>query len=399
MSSITNLESSMFHGLTSEILDFASVRGSTVGNLMHHLTFFGAGVGSYPHVEWRGKIYADINCILVGTTGSGKGESLGIIRELYTFPSKYQDLLAPTRDTSLTSGKRSIQAIHSILEEYGNGETRILSIDEEFASLLSSASRTNNTLAQTLIKFIDGAALSEYCNGRLIKIPELHFASVGHIPPEVLTKAMSTDTFFNGLGNRFLFMEVPTREYSESDGHYSEDDMCHLRQKLIESLGEGGTRTRVEMDEGARDVYLNLQRSLPAEACSKEIRALQQRLPLMCLKLALTLTLVNREESITRQTMEEANALIDYSRKTIARSFGPTQVETPEQVVLRYLEEHGRTQRTTLTGDLSKRLPRKLIDAVLTTLISRRQVIRTTETIARGRRPEFFELTPAVQVA
>ncbi len=37
-------------------------------------------------------------------------------------------------------------------------------------------------------------------------------------------------------------------------------------------------------------------------------------MPVMCLKLAVTLALVNREETITRQTMEEACAIIDYSR-------------------------------------------------------------------------------------
>lgn len=399
MSQLENLKASQFHGLTHDILNFAAVRGSTVGNLIHHLTFFGTALGRYPHVQWRGEVYPDLNCILVGTSGCGKGESLGIIRALYTFPSPYQELLAPTRDTSLTSGKRTIQAIYSILKEAGNGETRLLSIDEECSAQITSAARTNNTLAQTLIKFIDGAAVSEHCNGRLISIPELHFGSIGHITPKVLTKVMGEDTFFNGLGNRFLFMGLPTPELSESDGSYSERDRLALQQSLIGSLSVGGARTLVEIDQDAQELYLNLVRSLRTDTCSERLRALQQRMHVMCLKLALTLALVNREETITRQTMEEACAIIDYSRKTIGELFGATEEETPEQVVLNYLQEHGRTQRTPLMDELSKRLPRKLIEAALTTLISRRQVIRTTETIARGRRPEFFELTPRVQVA
>lgn len=399
MSNMTNLESSMFHGLTSEILDFTSVRGSTVGNLIHHLTFFGTALGRYPHVEWRGEIYANLNCILVGTSGCGKGESLGIINELYTFPAEHRELLAPTKNTTLTSGKRTIQMINAVLEAGLDGETRFLSIDEECSAQIVSASLWNNTLGQILIKFIDGAEVSETCNRRLITIPPLHFGSIGHITPMALIGTLRHMAFFNGLGNRFLFMGIPTPEFSEDDGSYCEADMSNLRQKLIESLTEGGARTRVEIDEDAREVHLNLLRSLRNETCSERIRALQQRMPIMCLRLALTLALVNREASITRQTMEEACAIIDYSRQTIGGLFGTTQQESPEQVVLSYLEEHGRTQRTPLMQALSSRLPRTIIDVALTTLISRNLVTRTTQTIARGRRPEFFELTPAVQLA
>ncbi|WP_165178214.1 DUF3987 domain-containing protein [Desulfovibrio sp. ZJ369] len=393
------VDASYFHGLTSEILDFTSVRGSTVDNLIHHLTFFGAALGRYPHVQWRGEVYADLNCILVGTSGCGKGESLGIINELYTFPAEHRDLLAPTKNTTLTSGKRTIQMISAVLEECQDGETRFLSIDEECSAQIVNASLWNNTLAQMLIKFIDGAEVSETCNRRLITIPQLHFGSIGHITPMALLATLRHMAFFNGLGNRFLFMGIPTPEIAEDDGSYPEEDMRHLREKLIESLSEGGARQRVEIDADAREVYLSLLRSLRNETCTDRIRALQQRMPVICLKLALTLALVNREESITRQTMEEACAIIDYSRKTIGGLFGTTQQESPEQVILSYLQEHGRTQRTPLMLALSSRLPRNIIDTALTALVSRNQVTRTTQTVARGRRPEFFELTPAVQPA
>ena len=394
-----NFTSTQFHGLTGEVLDLTSVRGSTVGNLIHHLTFFGAALGRYPHVEWRGKIFADLNCILVGTSGCGKGESLGIINDLYTFPEQYRDLLAPTKNTTLTSGKRTIQMINAVLEECEDGETRFLSIDEECSSQIVSASQWNNTLAQVLIKFIDGVEISETCNRRLITIPPLHFGSIGHITPMALLATLRHIAFFNGLGNRFLFMGIPTPQLSVADGSYSEEDMAALRQKLIESLSEGGTRTRMWLDEDAGEVFLSLVRSLQSATCSERIRALQQRMPAMCLKLALTLALVNREETITRQTMEEACAIIDYSRKTIDELFGTTTQESPEQVILNYLSEHGRTQRTPLMQALSSRLPRNIIEMALNALVSRNRVTRTTQTIARGRRPEFFELTPAVQLA
>lgn len=392
-----NLESSKFHGLTGEILDFTSVRGSTVGNLIHHLTFFGAALGSYPHVEWRGKKYSDMNCILVGTSGCGKGESLGIIRDLYDFPPAQHGLLAPTRNTSLTSGKRTIQAINAVLQQCQNGETRFLSIDEECSAQINSADMRNNTLAQVLIKFIDGNAVTEPCNGRTITIPPLHFGSIGHITPMVLRATLRHMAFFNGLGNRFLYMGIPTPEFSEDDGSYSPESMRALQQKLIESLNEGGARQRVEMDDEAREVFLHLAHSLSGDTSTERIRALQQRLPDMCLKLALTLALVNREATITRQTMEEARAIIDYSRQTIDKLFGATEEETPVQAVLKYLTEQGRTQRTPLMQALTRDHDRKAIERALNMLVNEKRILQGTEVVERGRRPEFFELAPTAQ--
>ncbi len=149
----------------------------------------------------------------------------------------------------------------------------------------------------------------------------------------------------------------------------------------------------------AREVFLHLVRSLRAATCTDRLRALQQRMSVMCLKLALTLALVNREASITRQTMEEACTIIDYSRKTIAELFGASEEESPEQVILHYLQEHGRTQRTPLMQALSSRLPRNVIETALTSLINHSRVTKTVQTIARGRRPEFFELAQASTAA
>lgn len=398
MTNLSNLESAHFHGFTSEILDVTSVRGSTVGNLMHHLTFFGAALGRLAHVMWRGHKYANLNCILVGTSGCGKGESLGIIEELYSFPEAHQELLAPTRHTSLTSGKRTVQTLQAILSSVGNGENRFLSIDEECSSLINSTGQGNNTLSQVLIKFIDGNTVTESCNGRTITIPPIHFGSIGHITPMMLHTTLRQLAFFSGFANRFLFMEVPASEFSGDDGSYSEEGMSYVREKLIESLEAGGTRTLVALEDGAKEVLFDLGQTLHHDPSSEKIHVLQQRMPDIILKLALTLALVNREATITRQTMEEARAIIDYSRATLDKLFGTPEKQTPERVILRYLQENGRTQRTPLMQALTGgSITRQRLDTALTSLISGKRVIRTTEVTRHGRRPEFFELAPAAQ--
>lgn len=213
----------------------------------------------------------------------------------------------------------------------------------------------------------------------------------------VLRATLRHMAFFNGLGNRFLYMGIPTPEFSEDDGSYSPEGMRALQQKLIESLNEGGARQRVEMDDEAREVFLHLAHSLSGDTSTERIRALQQRLPDMCLKLALTLALVNREATITRQTMEEARAIIDYSRQTIDKLFGATEEETPVQAVLKYLTEQGRTQRTPLMQALTRDHDRKAIERALNMLVNEKRILQGTEVVERGRRPEFFELAPTAQ--
>ena len=77
--------------------------------------------------------------------------------------------------------------------------------------------------------------------------------------------------------------------------------------------------------------------------------------------------------------------------------FCTARQESPEQVILNYLAEHGRTQRTPLMQALSSRLSRNIIETALTALVSRKRVTRTTQTTARGPRLQFFELAPAAQ--
>lgn len=388
-----NMSSANFHGLTSELLDFASVQGSTPSNLAHHLAFFGASLGRYPHVFWRNELYPNLNIALVGGSGCGKGESLRIISKVYDFLPDQQEILAPTRNTTLTSGKHFLVMLHDILTRSSDGENRFLLIDEECSTQIKGASMWNGSLAETLCKVSDGVAISELKGSLAVDLQPVHYTSVGHITPMALLQNLRRETFFNGYANRILWIGVPTQEFTDSDGSYNEQSLLELRTKVAQSLRTGGEREHVTILPDTKERFVSYARELRTAAQSNEkLAALTQRLPQMCLKIALILALVNQDSAIDVRTLDEAIAVLDYSRGTIEELFGQHSQETPDQYVQRYLAHHGPTRRTDLMLALGRRLNRPIIEDALTRLIDTGIIIRTIRTVARGRRPEFFEL-------
>lgn len=389
-----------FHGLTSEILAATSSRGSIVGNLMHHLVFFGTALGQYPHIWFRGKIYPALNCVLIGPTACGKGESLKVIEELYTFPKEQQYLLAPCRHLSLTAGKRVAQTIKGVLDDYEDGECRFLSIDEECTSQIKCSAIWNNTISAVAINLMDGNEITEIVMRKTIHLPPLHFGSIGHITPLSLVENLRIKDMTNGFANRMLFIGLPTPEYDFDEAEEDQNALADVRGALIESLDEGGERQRVSLDEAAMDYYkdfVNAHRN--QKGINEHLLSLEVRFPQMCLKIALIIALTNREQTVSRKSMEEACAIMAYSRQTLEGLYGGSAVEAPEHVVLNYLAQNGKTRRTELMQNLSPTLERSVLDTTLERLVDEGAVLRSIQRTARGRRPEYFELAPAEKVA
>lgn len=227
------------------------------------MVFFGAGLGRYPHVQWRGKIFPALNCVLVGPSGCGKGESLGIIRELYTFPEDKRDLLASAHYLTITSGKRLVSIMCNAMETFEeDGENRFLGIDEECASTFRCAKIWTGTLSGILIKLIDGQKIEEKVGGQVINLPAFHYSSVGHITPRALKKSMGNEQFTNGLGNRFLYLDIPRQEFSLTDSRYDEQQMDEIRNALLDSLDKGGQKEQLEFGEGAFQTFTDYVRDI-----------------------------------------------------------------------------------------------------------------------------------------
>lgn len=388
-----SLEISNFHGLTSEILDFASIRGNVASNFVHHCAFFGTSLGRYPHIEWRGKIYAAMNWVVVGSTSCGKGESLELISDLYDVDRHSQYLIAPSRRVSLTSGKNTPKYIYDELAEYEEGETRFLTINEEFIGQLNCLRIPTNKMAAVWINLSDGRRLSENYSKNKVSLPELHYGSIGHITPELLVANLKQSIIVGGLANRMMFMGVPDPAYSPEPAPYSRDDLLAIQGKIKSSLEKGGERCLVEMEENALGIYQEYSRSLFEERQTNlRLKYLMARFPKECLKVAMIISLTNQEEKISLQSMESALAVMQYSRATLEALFDNEIASTPEQHIKAFIEEKGTATKTEITVAFAKKYTREVIDNALLRLIDNNIIAESVSTGARGRRTHTYEL-------
>lgn len=392
MFSNLDFNTNIFHGLTSEILDLTSVRGHAAGNLIHHLVFFGTALGRYPHIFRRQCHFPALNAVLIAPTASGKGESLSVISELYGFGNDKPFQLAPTKNTCLTSGKKTIQLISDILDASDDGENRFLSIDEECSAQLKASNIWNNTLYEVLIKLIDGREITESVNRRTLELPPLNYGSIGHITPISFLQNISEGAVHNGSANRFLYIGFPETEFSENDGVMDENDLARIQEEIIISLDTGGERERIALDDPALSRWQEYMREMRGANVSTTISALQNRMNIIALKLALVLGLVNREEKISAQSMDEALYIIDYSRSTLQALYPERPTSTPDETILQFLNSRGEVSKTELSQGLTSQLPKAIIDNALKRLIQKGRLTKTVRTVARGRRPTYYSV-------
>lgn len=388
-----SLNISQFHGLTSEILDFCSIRGNIASNLAHHLAFFGTSLGRYPHVEWRGAIYPAVNWVIVGGTSCGKGESLRLISKIYEFDKHSEYLLAPSRRVSLTSGKNTPKYIYDELAEYDEGESRFLTINEEFVGQLNCLRISTNKMTSVFINLSDGKKISEHYGKNRVTLPEIHYGSVGHITPQRLIDGLKPNLIDDGFANRILFMGVPTPEYSANPAPYSYDDLLALQGKIIASLKIGGERCRVDMEDNALNRYQEYnQAHYCEEMADKNLKYLMARFPQQCLKVALIISLTNQEEKISLESMDSALAVMQYSRGTLEELFSSTVVSTCVQDMKAFIEKKGEATKTEITLAYAKKYSRQEIDNALSELAEQNVITFKVSTGARGRRTTTYSM-------
>lgn len=393
-----SLNPSQFHGLTGELLDFASELGSIPGNLVHHLAFFGAALGRNPHVWWRSEIYPNLSVMLVGESACGKGESLSIIERIYRFPDPADaDLPAPQLRGTI-SGDKFVATVSNSLATEEDGENRLLNIDEECNARFKAAAAWNSVHDEQYCKAFDGVPISGRCGARYISLANLHFGAIGHVTPMALERSMKRESFFNGFVNRSIWMGIATQDFRGADGYVDETGLTDLQRTLAESLRSGGDRDEsIKMAEAAKKRFTDyICAHRAAMQGDEKLAASTQRMHLLCLKTALILSLCNRAEQIEVQSMDEAITVMECYVKTVIELFGSNaRAEAPATTLCKYLATHGATSRTDLIQALSGMYSRSSLDELLKKLTDAGKITCDRRKAARGRFPHFYELAPS----
>src|SRR5262249_35758945 len=158
--------------------------------------YFGNVIGRSPHWlaesdQHHGNLYA----VLVGPTAMGrKGTSEGRTRAVF---ARVDDVWVSNRIKSgLSSGEGFIYAVRDKAEKWnvkekcvevvdeGVNDKRLLVIEPEFASVLTTMERPGNTLSANLRNAWDGRTLEPMTKNNPIKATGAHVSVIGHITPD-----------------------------------------------------------------------------------------------------------------------------------------------------------------------------------------------------------------------
>ncbi len=149
--------------------------------------------------------------LLVGNTGSGKGTSETLVKAIFKMYSK------KTGDNPkrISNGLNSGEGLMQVLRDYdvGNKDKRVLTIDSEFAKVLTACNREGSTLSSILRNLHDGEDLDNTTKNDQFKCTRPHLVMMGHVTKtELLNRVKSVD-MANGFLNRFMICNMKLDKY------------------------------------------------------------------------------------------------------------------------------------------------------------------------------------------
>ena len=319
--------------------------------LLALLTGFGNAIGNKPHfVHEKSRHPANLFCLLVGDTSSGKGQATDIA--LWLLKESEAEWHSRCLCNGLGSGDGLVERLSdatieadengNLVASSGATDKRLLVVESEFFSVLRQLKREGNTLSPMLRNAWDGKTLEVMNRKKNYLRASLHHVSIiGNITPDELAKGIgNTPEVVNGFANRFLFCKVKRSRLLPFGGNLSALDSFiePLKEAIAKAKGIGLVRRTKEADELWKSVYSSL-----AEGRKGAFGKATERARPQVMRLALVYALADGSEVIDVCHLKAGLAVWDYCEASARDSFGEGEGE----------------ETTTLSS-----LPKKLIDAI-----------------------------------
>src|SRR5262249_31167967 len=120
--------------------------------------------------------------------------------------------------------------------DQGAADKRLLSVEGEFASLLSVIERQGNTLSPVLRHAWDGSRLQSVVKNSPGVCCEPHVSLIRHLTDDELRRLLSTTQMANGLGNRVLWVSVRRSKLLPDGGDLHDERFAELARSVGNSL-------------------------------------------------------------------------------------------------------------------------------------------------------------------
>jgi hypothetical protein len=346
-----------FYGLAGEVVKelLPHTEADEAALLAQILVCFGNAINRTAYFTAEAsKHHTNLYIIIVGLSGKGrKGSSLNQIKQLFEF-----DELEGWRKTSfakgLSSGEGLIDRVKDVvrmeapnIQVMEDVDKRLLCIETEFGNVLQVMKRNGNTLSVVLRDAWDGSTLSTLTKNSPLKATDPHISFIGHITFEELKTSINPVDIKNGLGNRFIYFCSDRSKELPEGLKLEPEKLRRLQEKIKDSylfVKALGVR-EIPFTDKARELWIekystlsNLKMGIHGD--------LSGRAEAQVRRIALILSLMNKESEVSLQALEAAFAIWNYSSDSIKYIWGTEFGNSILDKILAILENFGEMGRT-----------------------------------------------------
>jgi hypothetical protein len=347
-----------YHGVLGEIV--AAVEPVTeadpVGVLGSLLAAVGACMGRESAIYQGSTQTANLFVILAGDSSSGrKGTAASIAREV-------MDAAYPEWTSLIVAGLGSGEGLVGHLKRVEKTEHRALVLESEFGRLLTVMTREGSTLSPVIRDAWDGVPMGRFLarEGQLVTVH--HVSIAAHVTPVELRQKLSSTDAANGFGNRFLWLAVRRTRlvpFPESPRGLIGSFVEPLRRAIESARVLRELHWSPSAEDRWEALYANLATRRPAGLYG----ALVARAEAQIARLALLYALLDRAQAIDLPHLTAAEALWEFSERSVAHLFGISTGDRHADALLEYVAE-GPVEWESARKVLGLRYSADLTDAV-----------------------------------
>lgn len=385
-----------FWGLSGQIVNAIAphTEAHPMALLSQLLVSYGNIVGRGPYFKTEAdQQRCNLFVLNVGNSSKGrKGTSWGQIKNLLSGVDV--DWLSKNVVAGFGSGEALIWKLRDGADTESDcwliPEKKLLIMESEFGGLLKVVNKENNTSSAVLRNAWDGSTLRNITKGTTLQASDHHVSVIGHITKTELVQLLREREVMNGLANRFLCFSVSRTQLKPFGGTPPIEDVKIMAAELTASISEAKVRNEVKRSKVADDfwesIYPDLSDGLPGI-----VGALSSRAEAQVMRLALLLSLINKQPVISVEALQCALSIHEYCMASLRYVFGnKLGIPLPDRLY-EYIcsHEHGIT-RTNIRDYLQRNYPKDSVDDAIQMLIEARMIEITTVPSNGGRPTEVI---------
>jgi hypothetical protein len=337
-----------FYGIAGEIVGIIKPvsEASREAILAQLLVAFGNMIGRGPHRKQAGIHHLNEFTVLVGETAiARKGTSWVAINNLLSAID--EDWLSNRMRDGFQSGESVIHAVRDPIYEIvpvnkrkagqadkaeqtlldkGVSDKRLLIVEEEFARLLTVASRSGNTLSTMLRKAWDGKKWL-HNEGKISpeKATGAHISMIGHVTIKELLDCLKEVENKNGFSNRVLWIatkrhqKLPLPEWIDWRKNHS--DILARVSEIVKNLGTSAPAREIHWSTEAQKDWCKFYHSI-RDTGSGIVGAIIARSDAHVLRLTMLFAVLDSTALILPEHLKAAIAFWQYCERSASWIFG-----------------------------------------------------------------------------